>query len=274
MRLFLLTGAVFWGCSCLVDAGSTEEMKCKSADPSTCHKEGNIMGKFFLAAKRGDVGTLRRLVEAGHVPNIDVVEDKTEETALFKASAYGQLSALEYLLISADFSKPNEWGEPPLLAAATNGHSACVAVLLRAGAEVDQIELDGETALMRSSQYNKKDPAGVMNALIEAGADVNYATDSGDTALMMAARSPSPPPVSAVAIELLVDNGARVNAQDRYGRTPFMRAAMKGKIHNMKLLRKLGADVSATDSRGRNALVLAKLQPKQSAAAIPFLEGL
>ena len=48
-------------------------------------------------------------------------------------------------------------------------------------------------------------------------------------------------------ISLLVENGAKVNAHDGEGRTPFLNAVAAGHVSSARVLLKLGADVNATD---------------------------
>jgi ankyrin repeat protein len=45
-------------------------------------------------------------------------------------------------------------------------------------------------------------------------------------------------------IQILVNNGAELNCQDQYGRTPFYLACIKGNIPALSLLKNLGADVN------------------------------
>jgi ankyrin repeat protein len=84
---------------------------------------------------------------------------------------------------SNKINKPD--GRPPatpLYVAANNGYTDVVAVLVRAGAAVDQGAVDtGATPLCAAAQ---KGHADVVRVLLEAGADVNRArTTDGATPL-------------------------------------------------------------------------------------------
>jgi ankyrin repeat protein len=54
-------------------------------------------------------------------------------------------------------------------------------------------------------------------------------------------------------VGLLLDNGARIEARDGMGMTPFLAAMEKGRIENAKLLVERGADVHATSPLGGGA---------------------
>ena len=84
--------------------------------------------------------------------------------------------------------------------------------------------------------------------LLENGADVNAKNKFGETALMRAK--------TAEQTKLLIDHGADVNAKDKYGRTALMFAADRGNIEQIKLLIDAGADVNAKDDNGKTALDL------------------
>jgi ankyrin repeat protein len=90
---------------------------------------------------------------------------------------------------------------------------------------------------------------GALELLIANGADVNARTDSGVTPLHMAADSGLP-----YAVELLIANGADVNARDQIGRTPLQIASYFCRAYIAEVLIKNGADVNARDERGNTVL--------------------
>ena len=71
----------------------------------------------------------------------------------------------------------------PLMAAASFGHEELLALLINAGAKVDQATSDGWTALLWAICHGHTP---IVRALLRAGANVNQATSDGTTVLMWA----------------------------------------------------------------------------------------
>jgi len=61
-------------------------------------------------------------------------------------------------------------------------------------------------------------------------------------------------------VRLLLENGANVNARDRYGWTALMWAVFKGYKEIVKLLLENGADVNVRDFFGNTALKFASMK--------------
>lgn len=70
---------------------------------------------------------------------------------------------------------------------------------------------------------------------------------------------------AAWACQVLIDNGADVNAVDNDGTTPAMVAAMDGCTETLKVLIAKGADLNMADNAGRTPLILAVLSPEAKA---------
>ncbi|XP_078023750.1 cortactin-binding protein 2 [Epinephelus lanceolatus] len=110
-----------------------------------------------------------------------------QTSALFAAAQNGHTECVKLLLSSgspADVSDEN--GFTPLHFAAAHGHSSCVEVLLSAGAAVDSTAAGGQTSLFLACE------AGQLNCvrvLLSAGADRSRTTTDGFTALHAAVRS-------------------------------------------------------------------------------------
>ena len=69
----------------------------------------------------------------------------------------------------------------------------------------------------------------------------------------MGIRLPPPPPLFLI-VELLLAEGADVNAKDKYGLTPLHRAASGGHTETAELLITEGADVNAKNEDGKTPL--------------------
>ena len=58
-------------------------------------------------------------------------------------------------------------------------------------------------------------------------------------------------------MQLLLQSGANIEAKDKNGNTPLMRAASWGRTENVKLLLDRGAKIDARNSHGDTALTIA-----------------
>ena len=94
---------------------------------------------------------------------------------------------------------------------------------LRAGADVNEQDEDGWTALMRAVECGGEHGAGMMRLLVDAGADANKQNKCGWTALMHTAKYGGEH--GAGMMRLLVDVGADANKQNNDGWTALMLAA-------------------------------------------------
>ena len=81
---------------------------------------------------------------------------------------------------------------------------------------------------------------------IKAGANMNAADEDNWTVLHCAALGNENPSV----LEILIENGANVNAKDNGGNTPLILAVAGGKPKNILLLLDRGADAGIPDNEG------------------------
>ena len=160
----------------------------------------------------------------------------------------------------------------PLADAAQRGELGVVRELVREGANVDEPQIDGATALhwaVHSNDYaiaeflvnaganvNARNRVGVppilsaavngntemLELLLTAGADANMrVSPTGDTPLMLAARTGIPE-----AVELLIEHGAEVDASENWGgTTPLMWAVAEDHVKVAKILIENGANIRA-----------------------------
>ena len=127
---------------------------------------------------------------------------------------------------------------------------AAVEERLSAGADVNEAEPDGTTALHWAIQVDDQD---VAQTLLEAGAAVDATNRYGVTPLALAATNGSAPLVNT-----LLQAGARPDTPSPGGDTPLMLAARTGRLEVLRLLLDAGADVGATEQwKGQTALMWA-----------------
>lgn len=175
---------------------------------------------LLMAASYGYADTVQLLLKAGA---------KTDALtqggigAIHQAALAG--SSLEE---HAQFKK----GEP-------GEYAAIVKLLLEAGVPVDMVDRkDGWTALHAAAMGGAVDAARV---LLDKGARLNATGKDGRTALHLAARQGTPE-----MIALLLDRGAPIDpvqANHPSKATPLMKAEEGGKLENVKLLLKRGANL-------------------------------
>jgi hypothetical protein len=118
-----------------------------------------------------------------------------------------------------------------LMCAASDGHTAVVASLLKHGAVPDAQHQLGGTPLNWAVKDDHLDTADV---LLRGGAAVDFADVNGNTPLHVAAFYDNP-----TAIRLLVKHGANANARDGLGHTPLMVAINGSKRRAARCLQAL-----------------------------------
>ena len=125
-----------------------------------------------------DPQVVRDLVRSGAEPNsalTPAVMGPIHLSAHFRRHAYIK----ELVGLGADANLPRaESGETPLMRAAMVGDAAGVALLVKLGARVGDVDAEGRTALHLSAGYGGMDAAA---ALLEAGASVAATDDDGRT---------------------------------------------------------------------------------------------
>src|SRR5947209_8022725 len=133
-----------------------------------------------------------------------------------------------------------------LLDAVRAGDPAEVMALLAAGADLDEKDGDGWTALMLVTVKGHLD---VARELLNAGADLHAKNGKGWAALRLAVSMDD-----AEALRLLLEAGADVNSRDAVGDTALLQAAREGSIESLRLLLAHGADVNVSNDSGETAL--------------------
>jgi len=124
--------------------------------------------------------------------------------------------------------------------------------LLRHGADLKARRSEyGETVFLEAAQHTSSTK--VLDMLIKYGAEVNETDDLGRTALFMAVENSN----SNKIIRHLIKLGANVNARDDLGSTPLMDAAYSENLDAINTLIECGADITAKDNSGRNAVIYA-----------------
>ena len=258
-------------CQVLIDAGADIEAKndkgrspllmaCElgkldavkmlvKASADVCATDNQGATCLMLAAYFGHTETVRYLVG---LPVVEVNhEQNVGETALHFAVPEGHRDVVEVLIdAGADIEANNGKGRSPLLMACVLGKLDTVKMLVEAGAAVCATDDQGDTCLTLAAYFGHTDIVRYLVGLPDV--DVNYHGRNNDTALHSAVDDGH-----RDVVELLIDAGADIEAQDSTGETPLHYACENGKLAILKMLLKAGADVCATDNRGTTCLMRA-----------------
>lgn len=130
-------------------------------------------------------------------------------------------------------------GRTALWLAADIGNASAVAYLLRSGAQIADVDNNGETALHRAISHPE-----VLSILLAHGAQVSVVANDGNTPLIRAAALGK-----ATSIKALLTKGASVNHRNRLGQTALMMAATTDNAEIVDMLLQAGANRSLRNVR-------------------------
>ena len=151
-----------------------------------------------------------------------VTIEAIEKTPLTKAALNNDLERAKRLLTQgADVNRINQGGYHALLVAALADHQQMVKWLIANGASVNLAGNTGITPLMGAALANKPNSAYIVQLLIENGADIEAKDEEQATALIVATAQQAMP-----VVNLLLNHGANANVKDRYQGTPIRYSVM------------------------------------------------
>ena len=215
----------------------------------SCHsyfKQSNI----FVAAQRGDVETIRNLIESGKAHATD--RDEQNITPLHWAAINAQVAACRYLLeqgaevdaLGGDLvATPLQW-------AARNGYLYVIQLLISHNADPNIADAQGYNTLHLVTHSSS---VMALLYLLHQPINVDARDSQGHTSLMWAAYQGD-----ALSVELLLKHGASPNTKDDTGLTPLHWAVVRGNRMCIRKLVEAGADVHAKDNEGRTARDMAQ----------------
>jgi ankyrin repeat protein len=246
----------------------------QGADPFS----GSIVGKsppIVLAIRLGWQRLSKALLELGVDANSP---DSAGMSALHFAAQLGRSSLLQELILhGANPEQRANNGQSPLGLATMQADSACIeclswsmwqlpkrklhggdlpnAVLTKDAAAVKKLlnlqlpvntlDYKGSTALIHACGQGQED---IVTLLLQHGADANMPAQSGATALWAAISQ-----AQVLVLQKLLMHGANPN-QAVAGYPPLNLACLIGTVEHVALLLEYGAECSAIDSQGQNAL--------------------
>jgi ankyrin repeat protein len=191
---------------------------------------------------------------------VDVnMQDKHQETPLHYASSRGNINiALALLDHGADANAQNAHGQTPLHRVSQSSNPGdyphLALLILKHGADVDARDKNQATPLHFASYKSNLETTRV---LLDHGANIHAKDIHGQTPLHIASQGAKKYPKLEQSepglVELLLSQGADVNARDDEQATPFLLACFCLKPATAEKLLKNGADIHAVAGRGRNA---------------------
>jgi ankyrin repeat protein len=188
-------------------------------------------------------------------------QPEEEEMLLRSLARCNQGKLLEKMSVEKAHAKSKNFA---LLESAKHGRIECVDLFIRCGADIKAVDANKWNALHFAVADNRND---IVKPLIDRKIDLDAQDKDGMTPLMFAAMDGNCECVETllengantnlvatndhdelnalhfatfhgnkVTVERLVMNGCDVNARDKYGRTPLMLAALKGKTDTVQYL--------------------------------------
>lgn len=255
----------------------------RKAQMDIADKDGDT--PLHKAAAQGHLEMVKLLVETGSnvrmrncmgaMPLLKAIETRGKRVPMVRF-------LLDHMA-TEDFQIPNN---AFLHAAVRENDAAVVKLLLEAGAEVETLDVKGETAfsqiavserydksihellLGKGAKFNAQDRHGVtllhglaaenelatIRKLLHNGADINSCTKEGDTVLHYAVSRRGGEDV----FQFLLDNGANINARNKLGETPLHKAVGSWRsARTIDLLIKRGAKLELRSWNAQTPLHIA-----------------
>lgn len=212
---------------------------------------------LVIAAIEGDLDQIKALVEQGADLGA-ITTDSISGKAMFYAAAMGNYDVVSYFMEKNAQSKESVKNASPgskkikdkaIVAAAANGKSEVLKLLLDNSYDPDSQDSSGSSALMKAAESANAD---ALELLIDRGADLNAKNSSGDSALLLAVRKRRP---SAVAV--LLAKGANVEVRDQKGKTPLYHAVAINDQEIATVLLDKKAKTGSRDNDGWSVLHIA-----------------
>lgn len=214
--------------------------------------------------------TPERIMKSAEMHISGEVKPSQINTDLMAAVVRNQADAVSNLIqAGADIEETNEAGCTALIWAAALKRNDILGLLLEAGASASSADAKGRTPLMFAA---KAANLIAIEKLLNEGADVSASEtdgigEKGQTVLHHAVTVAD----NADVLRLLIEAGAVVDAIDERGQTPLINGSFFGSLENIKLLVEAGADVHHTMKNGKTAKDNAMIN---RAETIQYLESL
>ena len=169
---------------------------------------------------------------------------KRKMEMLFDAVRNGKKELVADLLKRGVSADSIVQGQPLLVAAAGGWSDEILEMILDAGANPNAQDASGDTALHQAATRSR-----FVEPLLKAGADPNLCNSRGESPLVALVRQRGH---DRAALKALIASGAKLDLQEREGRTALMFGADDPAV--VATLLKAGASTTIRDRENRNAL--------------------
>ncbi|XP_076426586.1 uncharacterized protein LOC121828996 isoform X2 [Peromyscus maniculatus bairdii] len=201
--------------------------------------------KIHQAASEGDVKRLQRMINLGKHSVHD--RDFKERTALHFACVYGREEVVSVLLRNnCDIDAVDRNSITPLMKAVQNWTYGCMCTLLKHGADPNLMDKNGNTSLHYAvSEDNQK----LAEYLLKYNADMEQKNKDGFTPLLLALKENN-----IEMAKFLVKKGANIHVFDKMKRNTLLYAIRWDSTDMVSLLLDEGIDFFFKDVFGWTAL--------------------
>ena len=206
--------------------------------PSIVRSQSAAPPALVAAAERGDVHTLRRLLDAATPVN---ARDARGRNAVLAATQGGHVAAARLLIErGADVNAQDDIDDSAFLLAGARGLSGIVRAALGATPPPDlkRVNRYGGTALIPACHHGHVE---TVRVLLTTAIDVNHINRLGWTALLEAIILGDGGAAHTEIVRLLLARKAEPNLADAHGVTPLAHAEQRGQREIAQLLRAAGA---------------------------------
>ncbi|MEH6626795.1 MAG: ankyrin repeat domain-containing protein [Motiliproteus sp.] len=205
--------------------------------PLTAKSRSDFGGSpIHIAAEKGLILHVKLLLENGASV---ATSDLLWQTPLHRATKQGQLETVKYLLEKgASINARDRIGRTPLITASRSTNLALIRLLIQKGGDINLKTNNGMTALHYAAQH----ATDITQYLLKAGAELDPINNEGETPLSgMIGKN-----ISRYweSIQLLIQAGASLNQQDMKGRSILDLSLSKNHLQLFELLIENNVDTS------------------------------
>ncbi|CAC5420912.1 unnamed protein product [Mytilus coruscus] len=220
-------------------------------------------GPLHCAANEGHLPAVQFLVN--HEAKVEATDERCRpgsgQTPLIKASINGHLKVVEYLIShGGNINRQDTSGNTGLLRASLGGHLSIVQYLISQGADINIKNYIVEANALLEAVYWDRLP--VVKCLIQNGADIEERDVDGRTALYRAVTIEH----KSIMKYLVEERGADVNAslKKKNNESPLHKAAFHGHTFAIEYLLSRGANPDLLTADGKTPCEVVKRSAKIS----------